>query len=63
MTAEDILRKLNKRSVHASKAYDTWLAQGYSLADLHSDLTAMIMQSHGQPTGQTEPQPNAKTKR
>lgn len=43
MTPEHILLKLTKRSTPATAAYDTWLAQGYSLADLTSDLMKLAM--------------------
>ena len=43
MTPERILLKLTKRSTPATAAYDTWLAQGYSLADLTSDLMKLAM--------------------
>jgi hypothetical protein len=48
MTPESILLKLTKRSTPATEAYDVWLAQGYSLADLTSDLMKLAMQSESQ---------------
>ena len=46
MTPERILLKLTKRSTPATAAYDTWLAQGYSLADLTADLIKMAITEH-----------------
>ena len=48
MTPESILLKLTKRSTPATAAFDVWLAQRYSLADLTSDLMAMAMQNQAE---------------
>ena len=45
MTPEAILLKLTKRSTPATAAFDVWLAQRYSLADLTNDLIKMAMEN------------------